>query len=114
SAVASTEPYAPNEIIVKYKEGQSEEELTKSVAWRQKTDKTFIEKIRKMKEDLRLKITKEKSPEERLQNIHRIKREAGVISSRRLFQKENKLTEEIGLPKIAVIKTNGKVPLQEV
>src|SRR3989344_5523410 len=80
--------FVPGQIIVKYKEGQTPEDLQKEVE-RRKTNrkKIIIGQIQNVLEDIALAIKGEKTPEAKVQAEERTKKESKIRSGKKIFPK---------------------------
>ncbi len=95
--------FAPGEIIVKYKESQSPEDIQQEVNRRQESQTRFFG-VGKTFEDLSLRARGEKLPEEKLEAIKAVEKKAKVVSKKDVFEAE-KDTDD--LENIEVIKTKN-------
>jgi subtilisin family serine protease len=107
---AQEAPYSKNQVIVKFKEGQSPSELEKKVKERQKPDKSVIEHIRKLQEDVIFKIRNQKKPEESIVELKKIVSQTYVKSSKEIIIKDGKSLKS-GLH---VFETDGRIRVEEL
>lgn len=98
--------FAPNQLIVKYKEGQSPEELKFKVSQRENRKQTFLfGPIMLFFEDLRLRLKGEENPEKKLERINSAASEIGVTSAEKLFQD----SQDVALKNFYLLTTDGRM-----
>lgn len=79
--------YAPDRVLVKYKRGQSKSELQRAVNYRKEQAKTTLGKVRQTASDLSTRLTGQRLPEEKLEDINLIEKNFNL--------QEKQLTEEV-------------------
>ena len=85
-------PALPQQIIIKYKSGQSEDELMKLIGERYKRNNTgFFPAIKSVFSDLALKINGEETPELKLYRLLEAEKQAGVEFKKELFSEDANL-----------------------
>lgn len=101
-----TPAFAPNQLIVKYKEGHSPEELKIKISQRTSRRQTFLlGPIRLFFEDLRLRLSGQETPEKKLTRLESAAQEVGVISTEKLFKDGQGQT----LANFYLLKTDGRM-----
>lgn len=86
-APAPREPsFVPNEMIIKYKDGQSPDELKILVTKRAIERRTVLGFIKLFFVDLKQSTSKQKTPETKLKRLGETDKKAGVVSRERVFK----------------------------
>lgn len=81
-----TPAFVPNEVIVKYKTGQSPQELQAIVAKRAMERKTVLGFIKLFFADLKQSTSKQETPETKLQRLGKTDKKAEVVSKESVFK----------------------------
>lgn len=76
--------YIPNEIIVKYKQEASPQDLQKEIQQREEKRKTFTGFFTLLINDLQMRFSKQKTPEEKLNEITTFEKSIGIVSKKKL------------------------------
>ena len=105
----------PNQIIVKYKNGDSPDELQNLIHQRQlNNQQSIINHTATIISDLANKLSGNETPEERLNDLNLIDSKAGVTANTRIFSNNNQKANKFGLNNIHRIRTNGKLGIDEL
>lgn len=78
--------FVPNEVIVKYKNGQSPEELRALVGKRASERQALFGFFRLLFEDFRMQLQKQETPEGKLKRLEEADKKVGVVSKERVFR----------------------------
>lgn len=114
--VKAEEPeVASDEIIVKYKDNQSPEDIQEFVSTRSEKQRTFIGSVQNTIENVSLRARGEKLPEEKLNEINAAQRRADVVNSQDMFTSPAiQASTNSDLKDIEVVRTNGTKSINEV
>lgn len=103
----------PGEAIIKYKEGNTPEEIEEKVDKRnEKRSKNFLGKMQVSLEDLVIKATGDTVPETKLTQIEKAKEDLQVETTKRLTEPKDK--KETQLDSIQLVKTNDETSFSEI
>ncbi|OGK16759.1 hypothetical protein A3H80_01455 [Candidatus Roizmanbacteria bacterium RIFCSPLOWO2_02_FULL_37_19] len=101
--------YVKNEVIVKYKDNLTPDELELQVSERQNMKRSFVGRIQLFFGDLKLKFSKQDNPEIQLSRLQKTDIELGVIEKERLLQG----SAQAG-PNVYIIRTDGSKTVQQM
>lgn len=103
----------PGEAIIKYKEGNTPEEIEEKVDKRsEKRSKNFLGKMQVSLEDLAIKATGDTVPETKLAQIEKAEEELEVEATKRLTEPKDK--KETQLDSIQLVKTEDETSFSEI
>lgn len=78
--------FAANQLIVKFNEGVSPDQLQQKIQQKEAVKQTLWGKITVFFEELKLKLKGEEKPEETLEQIKQIEEKAGVVDRDKIFK----------------------------
>lgn len=103
------EPYAANQIIVRYKMGQSPEELKAIVGQRQKQSASILGMLIIFFDNLKSKLAGKELPENKLARLESADQQAGIIESRLIFE-----SDDPSLQNFYLLEGNGALSVTEM
>ena len=86
------EEFIPNQIIVKFKKGQSPSDLERKIWERRKRGTKIFGLLKNIQEDLLTKIKGKETPEESLENLKNLEAKLKVVKKEHLFKTEKQKT----------------------
>lgn len=86
NAQQSMQDYVPNQVIVKFKPGQSPQELKAQVEKRSKERQSFFGFFKFLILDIKTTLKKEETPEERKAKLEDVEKKIGVVKSEALYK----------------------------
>lgn len=100
--------YMPNQVIVKYRTGQSPMEISQTVVQRQEERKSLLGMIKLFIVDIKLQIQKQDTPEVKLLRIQQAEQAVGVTQHEDLFK-----SQDPTLKNFYVLKLNGTMDVPQ-